>query len=338
LTDIAVPEGDSQARVHPAGEITSAIPFDLETPEPILENTMATEVLQRFCHEPGVMALPVVNSMMHPVGLITRRKTLSVFGHKFSHELNRRKGVEILMDGNPVVFDVATKIDIISRAMTARDEMFLFDPALMTRRNIYCGVLSVITLLKQMTDIQVEQAFDSNPLSRLPGNYRINHEIDFRLEHNIDFILVYADLDNFKAFNDFYSYEHGDRVIQLLAGIMRRVVTEEEFIGHIGGDDFVMILAPEGWREKVDSLLYQFSAESALMYHCNDRKQGFIIAENRQGKQVHFPLMALSMAVVPCRAGAYSSHISIAEIASEMKHLAKKVDGNSVVINRRGAG
>ncbi len=311
--------------------------FTLETPKPVQLQHPAIDVLQRFRRDESIVAIPVVNAQLQPVGLITRRHTLAVFGHKFSYELNSRKKVDILMDKQAVIFEVTSDIDSISRCMTERDELHAFDPAIMTRDGQYCGLLSVITLLKRMTDIRIELAFDSNPLSRLPGNNSINREIDIRLQQGQSFMLVYADLDNFKAFNDHYGYERGDRVIQLLAGILKDVAGPHDFIGHVGGDDFVMILHPDDWRQKVAAALDRFSIESGLLYHSSDRERGYIVAENRQGQTMNFALMSLSMAVVPCEPGSYHSHVAVAEVASEVKHLAKKEAGNSIVVNRRDA-
>lgn len=309
--------------------------FNLETTPPMLSTCLATEALQRFRDDESTMAIPVINAQKQPIGLITRRTTLTMFGHKYSYELNSRKSVKILMTKKPLLFDVTTTADTISRAMTERDGLCAFDPALMTQDGLYCGLLSVITLLKRMTDIRIENALDSNPLSRLPGNISINREMDSRLQKKQAFMLVYADLDNFKAFNDHYGYERGDRVIQLVANILKSVASDSDFIGHVGGDDFVMLLDADDWLAKTESVLNKFRLESALMYHTDDRERGFIIAENRQGQSMHFALMSLSMAVVPCEPGLYTSHIAVAEVASEVKHLAKKELGNSIVVNRR---
>ncbi|MDQ6996871.1 MAG: GGDEF domain-containing protein, partial [Mariprofundus sp.] len=147
----------------------------------------------------------------------------------------------------------------------------------------------------------------------------------------------YIDIDNFKAFNDCYGYERGDRVIQLVANSLKDIASPCDFVGHIGGDDFVILLEVESWHAKADLILNRFCAKSVLMYHADDRERGYIIAENRQGQVLHFALMSLSMAVVPCEPGLYASHIAVAEIASEVKHLAKKQQGNSIVVNRRGS-
>ncbi len=309
--------------------------FELESPEPVQLLTLAVDVLNQFSRDDTIMAIPVINELLQPVGLITRRKTLAVFGHKFSYELNSRKTVEIIMEKQPLIFDSGSDIEAISRAMTKRDSMHAFDPAIMTLNGEYCGLLSVITLLKRMTDIRIELALDSNPLSRLPGNNSINQEVDHRLQQNKSFMLCYIDIDSFKAFNDYYGYERGDRVIQVVAGILKDVSGSNDFVGHIGGDDFVMLLEADNWRSKAELILQYFSTESILMYQAEDRERGYIIAESRQGQQLHFDLMSLSMAVVPCESGLYSSHIAIAEVACEVKHQAKHQAGNSIVVNRR---
>jgi len=310
-------------------------PFDLEIPEPISIESKAVAALQRFRDDDHVLALPVVDAAMHPVGLVTRRKILAEFGHQFSYELNKRKSVDILLDRQPLIFDLYSDVELISRAMTERSNQHAFDPAIITTDGRYSGLLSVITLLKRMTDLRIELAFDSNPLSRLPGNISINREIDARLNRLEAFKLVYTDLDNFKAFNDYYGYERGDRVIQMVAALLSEIALPGEFVGHIGGDDFVILMTPDDWRSRAETLLQYFSHRSVEFYDAEAREHGYIRAENRQGEMMHFALMSISMAVVPCKAGLYASHVAVAEVASEIKHLAKNIPGNSIAVNRR---
>jgi len=309
--------------------------LELDYPEPVHIHCLATDILKRFNKHEDIAALAVVDDDMQVMGLLTRRKILAVFGHKFSHDLNRGKSVEILMDSSPCSFDIATDINIISRHMTERNTACHFDPAIITKNGIYCGLLSIITLLKSITDTRLKQAYDCNPLSRLPGNNSINREIDIRLENNIDFILVYADLDSFKAYNDCYGYERGDRIIQMLARILSAEISQEDFLGHVGGDDFVLIMQSNDWHDKLKHILSVFSTESGKMYRQEDQLRGYIVAEDRQGTVKNFALMSLSLAVVPCPANSFHSHITVAEVASEVKHLAKHQLGNSIVINRR---
>lgn len=319
-------------RVMAAAEMGLA---HLHTPAPLPLTTKATAVLEMFTEDESVMALAVVDEAGAPVGLVTRRNVVSVFGQQFARELYRKKKVKILLDKQALVLDMHTNLEAMSRAMTARDEHCQYDPAIMTDAGRYVGLLSVITLLKRMTDLRIERALDSNPLSRLPGNNSINREIDSRLQRHVAFMLVYIDLDHFKAFNDYYGYERGDRVIQLLAKLLASSVAGDDFVGHVGGDDFVMILQPEGWRAKVERLCAQFQAQSLQLYDDEARARGYIIAENRQGEEMNFPMMTLSIAVVNCPPDSYESHIVVAEVAGEVKHLAKMESGNSIVVNRR---
>ena len=239
------------------------------------------------------------------------------------------------MVAHPLIFDIQNDIELISHAVTERQNTRAFDPVIITRKGEYYGLLSVISLLKSITDIRILEAIDCNPLSHLPGNNRINHEIDRRLKEQQAFMLVYADLDSFKAYNDHYGYERGDRVIQWLAKILIHTAESSDFIGHVGGDDFVMILTPDHWKKKLNAMLDQFAQETPELYNRKDREKDCIMAENRQGIPTEFPFISLSLAVIPCPIGAYTSHVSVAESASEMKHLAKKKKGNSIAVDRR---
>ncbi|MDQ6992010.1 MAG: GGDEF domain-containing protein [Mariprofundus sp.] len=308
---------------------------ELQYAEPVYKGMMATVVLERFCHDENLMALPVVNKKMEPVGLVTRRKIVAVFGHRYAHELNRRKQVDILMEESAIMLDITTGIKKISLAMTDRNDCIAYDPAIITHLGKYVGLLSVISILKSMTDLRIAQALDSNPLTHLPGNNSINHEIDRRLQAGIPFVLAYLDLDWFKVFNDAYGYERGDRVILLVATLLRDCVTGVDFVGHVGGDDFVVLLEPAEWRSLIELMLARFQRESLLLYDAKDRERGYLLGENRQGEKMNFNLMSLSTAVVLCEKDTFKSHIELAEVAGEVKHQAKLVSGNSIVVNQR---
>jgi len=310
-------------------------PVELQYEEPAHGGAMATAVLERFRNDENLMALPVVDDRLQPLGLVTRRKILSVFGHKYSHELYRRKQVDILMERQVIVLDHQTGIEQISQAMTDREMYCAFDPAIMTREGTYCGMLSVISILRSITGSRIEQAFDSNPLTRLPGNNSINSQIDRRLQAGVPFVLAYIDLDYFKVFNDHYGYERGDRVIQLVATILRETTANGDFIGHIGGDDFVLLLESDDWHDRLALLLDHFQRSSLMLYDVADRQRGYLVGENRQGERMQFNLMSLSVAAVPCGHGFFHSHVELAEVAGEVKHKAKSVEGNSIVVNQR---
>jgi len=310
-------------------------PVEMQYEEPVHGGAMATAVLERFRNDENLMALPVVDDRLHPLGLVTRRKILSVFGHKYSHELYRRKQVDILMECQAIVLDHHTGIELISQAMTDREMYCAFDPAIMTREGAYCGMLSVISILRSITGSRIEQAYDSNPLTRLPGNNSINSQIDRRLQAGERFVLAYIDLDYFKVFNDHYGYERGDRVIQLVATILRETTANSDFIGHIGGDDFVMVLCDDDWEARIWSVLNAFSIQSRLLYNHSERDKGFIEAADRLGHIRQFPMASLSVSAVTCPPGRFDSHLVASEVIAEIKHRSKKIEGNSLVVDRR---
>lgn len=332
------PNRHSTSHISHNDQHRAIIPIDnlpLKYCLPIRYNEMASNGLARFQHDELLMSLPVVDENMSPIGLITRHKVLSEFGRKFSHELNRLKKVDILIENHFTLLDANTPLEKISHAMTNRDEYYSFDPAVITLDGQYIGMVSVIDILKEITNMRIEQAFDSNPLTYLPGNNRINAEIECRLHSGSAFLLAYIDLDHFKAFNDHYGFERGDRVIQLLAKILRECSEKNDFIGHIGGDDFVMLLTNNNWKNRLERILNNFARESPMLYDANDRQRGYLLGENRQGNSMRFNLMSLSIAVVQCDQNLFHSHIEIAEVAGEMKHKAKMTEGNSLVINQR---
>jgi len=324
----------SQRHIQLATMDALPIALMIECPSALSPNTAATDVLDMFSEENDIPALPIVDDAQHAIGLVTRRKVLAVFAHAYARELNRHKKIDIIMESSPLIFDISTPIETISQAVTQRDTAHAFDPIIFTKNQCYMGLLSVVTLLKAMTDIHIKNAMDCNPLSALPGNHRINREIDGRLQQQEAFTLVYVDLDSFKAFNDCYGYERGDRIIQWTAQLLQSHCQAGDFLGHVGGDDFVLLLSGD-YMPPLQAILHQFEQEVVAYYDDDAQQRGFIISKNRQGAEQKFPFISISLAVIPCPPKSYASHIYLSEVASEIKHLAKQQQGNSMVVNRR---
>jgi CheY-like chemotaxis protein len=178
-----------------------------------------------------------------------------------------------------------------------------------------------------------------NPLTGLPGNLAIDGAIDDRLIAGVPFAVAWIDLDNFKAYNDRYGYYAGDQVIEatgrLLVQVAERCGTEGAFPGHIGGDDF-MLVVPEDEMERAGRLVVEgFDAMAPGFYTPEDRARGFIPAVSRTGEEQVFPLMSVSVAIVPCPAGRFSHPAEIAEVAGEIKHFLKQRPGSGWLVDRR---
>ena len=178
-----------------------------------------------------------------------------------------------------------------------------------------------------------------SPLTGLPGNHAINKAIRARLEQEQAFGMLQIDIDHFKAFNDYYGYGRGDEAIQLLAFIARDAVTRmggpEGFVGHIGGDDFV-VLAPVDVAEEVgEEIVDRFRAESEMLYDPEDRERGFVEVLNRQHVADRFPLMSLTVAYVSTDRVPVTHMAQLIDIAHELKARGKGIPGSVIVGERR---
>ncbi len=183
------------------------------------------------------------------------------------------------------------------------------------------------------------QSMDSNPLTHLPGNNAIQFEIAKRLENNMSLAVAYCDLDNFKAFNDAYGFMEGDRAIRLAAQVLQDAVEQfgnrDDFVGHIGGDDFIFLTTPQKADVICRAALKAFESQIKRIYPDHDVQRGYFVAIGRQGKKEKFPIMSMSIAVVTNRNRPLTSLAEISRIASELKKLAKSKTGNVFVVDRR---
>jgi diguanylate cyclase (GGDEF)-like protein len=178
-----------------------------------------------------------------------------------------------------------------------------------------------------------------SPLTGLPGNVRIEEEIDQLVESGREFALLYADLDHFKAYNDHYGFMRGDQVIQatssLLEEVSREVTGAEAFVGHVGGDDFVLIVSPDKATDVAEAVVARFDAEIPLLYDSDDRERGYVEVANRRGELQRFPLLSISIGIATTERRAYAHYAEAVAIATEMKTFTKSTAGSSWALDRR---
>lgn len=185
-----------------------------------------------------------------------------------------------------------------------------------------------------------EHQFHANALTKLPGNRSIEKQVKTRLEDNQSFSFAYLDINNFKSFNDKYGYIAGDRAIlqtaKIISSAVKKLGEREDFVGHIGGDDFVYIATPEKTEIIAQECLNEFDRLMPLHYSPEDRKRGFIHAKDRRGHATDTPLMGLSIAIVNNQSSKISSIFQLIETAFEIKKFLKKQYGTSqYLVNRR---
>jgi len=314
------------------GENVSSL--SLKYIEPCSSRCSIPSVLSRFQDDGKLRAIPVVDDGQ-VVGVLVRDAVLRAFSVAFGHSLNHKKLVANFMHNKPIVIKPEDKLTDVSELAMARPDELIYTPITVCDQSGYLGVASIRELLEKITQNQVDHARHSSPLTGLPGNISIETEIDCQLQQQKSFVCCYFDLDNFKAFNDVYGFERGNVMIRLLADLLGKYKAEQDFIGHVGGDDFVFISNRDDWEESIHACLKDFEKSVPYLYDEADRLKGGIRALSRQGETCEFPFSSLSVAALPCAKGNFASRLEISSILFELKHLAKKEVGNSLVIERR---
>jgi diguanylate cyclase (GGDEF)-like protein len=177
-----------------------------------------------------------------------------------------------------------------------------------------------------------------NPTSRLPGPGLLESEIKRRIDRQESFAVCYADLDNFKAYNDYHGYGFGDKIVRLTAQIIRDVtydITPNGFVGHIGGDDFVFIIPQEFVDTVCQNIISTFDRVIPYRYSEEDRRRGEIITENRKGQRETYPIMSISIAVLINRPHMFTHVGEMSKMLADLKHYTKTLSGSNYFIERR---
>jgi diguanylate cyclase (GGDEF)-like protein len=186
---------------------------------------------------------------------------------------------------------------------------------------------------------RTERDLEANPLTKLPGNVSILNELSKRLDSNRVFAVAYADLDKFKAYNDTYGFEHGDEVIRETARILIRAVQEEgnpnDFIGHIGGDDFVIITTADVVDKMCQKIINRFERASPSFYNEEDKRRGYIVAVDRKGEEQNIPILSISIGVVTNEKRQITHVAQIGEIGAELKGYAKRMERSNYIKDQR---
>jgi diguanylate cyclase (GGDEF)-like protein len=200
-------------------------------------------------------------------------------------------------------------------------------------RELRARVRSVLRRAKAMRAL--------SPLTGLPGNTRIQEELERTIQRDQQFALLYADLDNFKAYNDHYGFARGDDVLRLAARLLQAAVQaagqSAAFVGHVGGDDFVAITDEEAAKAVVEHLVERFDAEVGSLYDPPDAQQGYVEVENRRGRLERFPIVTISVGVASTASRRFCHYAEAVAAATEMKSVAKQQQGSGWAVDRRSS-
>lgn len=240
---------------------------------------------------------------------MTRQYIDSCFGGRYGYSLYSKYTIgELIYHKDYLEVDCRMPIETVSRIALIRPKPMLYDAIVVTDNGTYFGIVMVKDLLEASVSIQVERAMDTNPLTHLPGNHQIEDKISQNLFLKKKLSILYLDLDNFKSYNDVYGFENGDLMIKAVAKCMEEACQDHEFIGHVGGDDFVIISD----NYNLEKIFYQITESFHLclkeLYTPEDYQKGEIYSQNRRGEPERFPLASLSGALYT------NEHISVQSI------------------------
>jgi EAL domain-containing protein (putative c-di-GMP-specific phosphodiesterase class I)/GGDEF domain-containing protein len=299
----------------------------------VARDTPTATVLEAFRRQANLNSLAVLDDQGRPCGIVHRHSLSDVLLKPFATDLFARKPISRLMNDDFLAVELSQSLQQVSRLITSRARQRIEEDYIITEGGGYLGLGRVIDVLKLITELKIQQARYANPLTLLPGNVPIQQCLARLLQQGRESVICYVDIDSFKPFNDIYGYGRGDEVLLCLAQCLNdRVDPSRDFVGHIGGDDFLLVLGPEDWRKRLNQLLDDFHSQCRRFYRSEHLAAGCFIAPNRQGIRQEFPLLSLSIGGVhlyPQACGQLDSS-QLAELASQAKHHAKNVPGYSI--------
>ena len=289
---------------------------------PITPHTLLRDVGDLFMSRPNLLSIPIVENDL-PIGLIHRWRVLEVFSAQYGRTLHERKPAADFMQQDPLIFDRTQSIEAASKEITKDEDSNLRQHFIVTDKGRYIGLANTKSLLKSITDIQIKKARYANPLTLLPGNVPIDEHIQCLIEKGKPFSLAYVDINYFKPFNDHYGYRRGDAVIRWLGQLLEQFSAPSTFIGHVGGDDFVMVFEEDNMRIDCETVIKQFCQGRKKFYKEEDLFNNYVEGTDRQGKPCKFPLLGLAIGGVPYKMIAPTQGEDIAQLAALAKKQAK---------------
>lgn len=319
----------------PLGEEGSDLTALLNEQLAVSITTPTADVLEAFRAQANLNSLAVLDDTQRPVGIVHRHSLSDVLLKPFATELYARKPISRLMSNDFLAVEISQSLQQVSRLLTSRARQRMEEDFVITIDGCYQGLGRVIDVLKLITELKIQQARYANPLTLLPGNVPIQQCLARLLQQNREAAVCYVDIDSFKPFNDLYGYAKGDEVLLCLAHCLNeRIDPSRDFVGHIGGDDFLLVFGSGDWRTRLNKLLEDFQAQCRRFYLDEHLDAGCFISHNRQGQREEFPLLSLSLGVVHL----HPQHCQLldaselAGLASEAKRQAKAVPGYSLQV------
>ncbi|MBC9072020.1 EAL domain-containing protein [Thauera sp. CAU 1555] len=281
-------------------------------------------LMELFTRHPDLHAVAVVENH-YPIGLVNRRNFVDKFAQRYSRELYGRRPCTLFMNATPLRVEASAPIDSLTSVLTGDDQRYLHEGFIITEDGRYAGLATGESLVRAVTERRIEAARHANPLTFLPGNIPITEHIRRLLDAGAEFAACYFDLNNFKPYNDLYGYWRGDEMIKLAAQVIgTHADPAQDFVGHVGGDDFVVLFQSEDWRLRCERTVQAFNRRARDLFDAEELARNGFESEDRRGFKVLFPLTTVAAGVVHVTGGQFQTPEEVASAAAAAKKVAKQ--------------
>jgi diguanylate cyclase (GGDEF)-like protein len=294
--------------------------------------TPAAEVVKMFRADVRLTCVPVVAGNQ-PIGMVSRVELLNIFAQRYGHELHSTKLITEFISPLSLTVEIDTELKVVGQLITEDPQQNLSVDFIISEQGLYRGVGTVRNLLRCITEEKLRAARHSNPLTQLPGNVPLYEWIDYLLNSYTEFVVAYCDINHFKPFNDTFGYSYGDEVIVKLGQLlMANIDTARDFVGHVGGDDFIVVFRSDDWRARCEHILASFSE----IYHTIlPTPHNEYWSQDREGNRQRFGPLTLAIGCVQPDPLACMTHHQVALLLADAKHSAKRSNGNCIFESRR---
>lgn len=311
--------------------------------EPLAPSDPVMAAFKRFHNDNHLQGIPVVAGD-RVMGMLPRMRFLEqhlIGPHGFGFALSQHRLIKDVLEPDFLLVETGTPVEEVVGLIQGRRGVSLYDDLCVSRHGKYQGTVAIHELLDAITQKSIQLAKGASPLTGLPGNEFIQRTVAGLIEERVTFDVCYVDIDDFKPYNDYYGFEKGDMVIKRIAKLIVDVVQPGghsdrfRFVGHIGGDDFIIISRPHSSLLLCQQILDGLQLLLAEFHGEDEFAKGCYRATDRQGQQRCFPLLSLSIGIVSTEECTVSSYGELAFLASGVKRAAKQKKGSAIVSNRR---
>jgi diguanylate cyclase (GGDEF)-like protein len=281
---------------------------------------------QRFRSSPDQNGMPVVEKG-RTAGLVMREPFYREHGGRLHEVSYSGKPIREVMDRHPMRVQTETPIEQVSLLAMSRPDQSLYDYVIVEDRDNYAGVVTVRHLLQTTTELEISYAKYANPLTGLAGDVMVEHEISRVISDASEFSVLFIDINSFKAYTDAYGFQRGEDVIRFTADTMRDVFGEalnSPFLGHVGGDDFVVVVENHHVEAAVTAFCAKFDTGRQAFFSEDDRARGFYTTLSRQGDTETHPLLSVAVSIINNKRRSFSDIRELRRMAVSLAHRCKE--------------